>query len=135
MSRVPLLAIPLALVALSLPLAGCREDDRGESASHVAHSFVHALKHSNFGRACSYFSKGLLAGSTYEDCRFAYVGIEMQVRSFIGVSPWDGAKFRGSPKVEGEKVIYSLDIPAADTTSTLTLKKNDSGDYRLTDIS
>jgi hypothetical protein len=111
--------------------------------SHAVYSFVHALKHENFGRACSYLSQDLQDSYTEgvrSLCGYTLFGSVVVEIMMGGPNPYDYAiVVAGSEKCDGDVCTYKLGFRDQYTgefygAAKATVKKQESGRYRITDI-
>jgi hypothetical protein len=103
------------------------------SASSTAHSFVSALKHHNYGRACRWFTQEHVDESGgYKACRLEFVGAVGQAAMWGDPDPYATATVTAGGESE-EGVLFLFGFTDTDDVYTATVVKTDKG-WRIASV-
>lgn len=132
-------AVVLAFTALVGVRIGQTDDRAGSSPERTAYSFIHAMKHNNFGRACSYFTDQYRGD--VDRCSQGYLESASMFIMFLGKSPFvDAAVVPGTrEELEDGRVTYQVGFWNMDTgklvpSATLIIVEGPNGKWRIDDI-
>jgi hypothetical protein len=109
---------------------------RGSSPERTVYSAIHALKAKNFGRFCSYLSDDLRSGGGMA-CSDAQAGGWAVNAVLGGIDVFQNATVIPGSRVDvdDDTVEFGVVLPRLpDPVYVITVKKQESGNWRITDI-